>query len=59
MVSRPRLSAGIEDEGKLWRAVIKVTEDRNELFLMTLHRARPNDLRAARRDLQRTGREEG
>jgi len=49
----------IERDGKLWRAVVKTTRDREELFLTTLHRARANDLRRAERKFDNIEREEG
>ncbi len=38
----------IEEEGRLWRAVVRVFNDGSETYLNTLHRAQPQDLRTAR-----------
>ena len=43
----------IEIDGRLWRAVVKATADGSETYLVSLHRARSNDLRAARRRFKR------
>jgi len=42
----------IEADGYLWKAVVKTTRDREELFLTTLHRAKRRYLLAARRELK-------
>ena len=56
----PYHAAGfIESDGRLWRAVVKATEDGAETYLRTLHKARRRDLTAARRRLQRIDREGG
>ena len=56
----PYHAAGfIESDGRLWRAVVKATEDGAETYLQTLHKAQPYDLAAARRRLQRIDREGG
>lgn len=39
----------LEEDGRWWRAAVKATADGTETYLKTLHRARPRDLRAARR----------
>ena len=48
----------IENNGLLWRAVVKSTVDGSETYLVSLHRAQPYDQRAARRRLRRIDREE-
>jgi len=52
------LQGFIEADGRLWKAVVKTTRDRDELFLTTFHRARPNDLRAAFREESKIERRE-
>ncbi len=42
----------LEVDGVLWRAIVKRTHDGSEAYMTTLHKARPNDLRAARRNLE-------
>ena len=39
----------LEEDGRLWRAVVKATEDGGETFLVTLHRAHDHNYRNARR----------
>ena len=51
------LSAFVEVDGNLWKAVVKAADGGQRIYLQTLHRARPNDLRAARRTLKRIDRE--
>ena len=48
----------LEMDGRLWRAVIRTFDDGTETYIATFHKARPNDLRAARRRLKRIDREE-
>lgn len=49
-----RLAIGfMEEGGKLWRAVVKSTQDGSESYLKTLHRARDYDIRWARRELSK------
>ena len=43
----------LEQDGRLWRAVVKATEDGSETFLVTLHRAKKRDLWQARRKWER------
>ena len=43
----------IEEDGRLWRAIVRTFNDGSETYLNTLHRARLHDLRAARRQLSR------
>ena len=38
-----------EEDGRLWRAVVKVTRDRSETYLVTLHKTQLHNLDAARR----------
>lgn len=38
----------IQEGGRLWRAVLKSTQDGSETYLATLHRAQPDDLIRAR-----------
>ena len=46
---RPRaVIAFLDMDGRLWRAVLKVTKDRSETYLVSLHKARREDLCAAR-----------
>jgi len=47
----------IEADGRLWKAVVKTTRKRDELFLTTLHRAGEYNLARARR-LEKIEREE-
>ena len=47
----------VADDG-LWRAVVKATRDRSETYLVSFHRARYRDLRAARRRWLRIEQEE-
>ena len=42
-----------EDFGKLWRVALKSTNDGKRAFLISLHRAKNNNLRNARRKLGR------
>lgn len=44
-----RTVAFLETGGQLWRAVVKVTRDRRETYLTSLHRAQPHNLDAERR----------
>ena len=44
-----RVIGFIEEDGRSWRAVVKVTEDGAETYLASFHRAKPRDLAAARR----------
>ena len=41
-----------EIDGRLWRAIAKVTEDGSETDVSTLHWVRSRDLRATRRNLE-------
>ncbi len=43
----------LEDDGRLWTAVVKATSDGAKTYLLTLHGVQPYDLRAARRRLRR------
>ena len=43
-----RVMIYLEDDGRLWRAVVKTTKDRSETYLVTLHKAQPRDLDTAR-----------
>ena len=38
----------LEENGRLWRAVVKATADGSEIYLVTLHKAQPHNLAAAR-----------
>ena len=40
-------------DGQLWRTVVKATENRAETYLVSLHKAQPHNLAAARRTLKR------
>ena len=53
-----RLIGFIETDA-LWRAVFKVTKDGRETYLASLHRARPGQLSAARRNLEAVDRDDG
>lgn len=44
-------------DGRPWRAVVKATRDGSSTYLQTLHMARPRDLAAARRHLEKIHRE--
>ncbi len=50
---RGRAIGFLEEEGRLWRAVVKATEDGSEAYLASLHKAQPHNLDAARRRLKR------
>ena len=39
--------------GRLWKAVVKVTRDRSRVYVVSLRRARPEQLEAARRELKK------
>lgn len=52
-----RVMIYLEDDGRLWRAVVKTTKDRSETYLVTLHKAQPRDLDTARRTWKRVNRE--
>ena len=43
----------LQEDGQLWSAVLKSTQDSSETYLMTLHMARSRDLAAARRKFRR------
>lgn len=43
----------IEEEGVIWRAVIKSTRDSSETFLSTLHKAKGRDLGRAMKRYER------
>lgn len=43
----------LQEDGQLWSAVLKSTQDGSETYLMTLHMARRRDLVAARRNFKR------
>jgi len=43
----------VERDGKLWRAVVNTTRDREELFLTILHRVKPRDLRIESSEMKR------
>ena len=45
-------------DGQLWRTVVKRTADRSETYLVSLHKAQPHNLDAARRRLKRIDRED-
>jgi len=47
------LQGFIEADGRLWKAVVKTTRDRDELFLTTLHRAKTRDRQRASNALKR------
>ena len=42
----------LEEDGRLWRAVVKATEDRSQTYLVTLHKAQPRDHAVARARLK-------
>ena len=44
-----RIYAFVQEDDRLWRAVIKATRDGSETYLASLHRAQPHNLDAARR----------
>ena len=44
-----RVMAFLEMDAQLWRAVLKVTGDRSETYLVSLHKAQPHNVEAARR----------
>ena len=46
----------LEADGCLWRAVLKVTKDRSETYLVSLHKAQQHNLDAARRRWRKIGR---
>lgn len=50
--SERHASGFLEIDGKLWRTVIKASEDEDKTFMQTLHRARNRDLTSARRKLK-------
>ena len=53
-------TAFLEEDGRLWRAAVKATEDgARRPTLATLHKAQPDDLARARKGLRRIDREEG
>lgn len=53
-MGRDRVAIGfMEEDGRLWRAVVKSTQDGSETYIETLHRARPRDLAAARGRLKK------
>ena len=55
----PRAAVGfIEADGRLWRAVVKATENRAETYLASLHRAHRRQRLAARERLERIDRED-
>ena len=55
---RPKLAiAFLEEDGRLWRAMIKSTKEGKETYLETLHQAKARDLRSAIRKLEEIGRE--
>ena len=56
-VSSRAIMGFIEEDGKMWRAVVKTTRDGREIYLTTLHRAQDYDLRSAIRNLEEIGRE--
>ena len=43
----------LEEDGRLWRAVVKATEDGSETYIATFHKAHPWNIAAARRRLKR------
>ena len=45
----------VEEDGRLWRAVLKVTRDRSKTYLTSFHRVDPSRLRRARETLERIG----
>ena len=54
----PRATVGIlEEDGRPWKAVVKATSDGSQTYLVSLHKSKKRDWRAARRDLKRIGRE--
>ena len=52
-----RLMGFVEEDGHLWRTVVKATADGSETYLTTLHRAQPRDLTVARQRLRKVDRE--
>ena len=46
---RPPSHGLVEEDGKIWRAVVKSTQDGAKTSLMTLHRGRDYGIRVARR----------
>ena len=55
--SERHLVGFLEWEGRMWRAVIKVTADQSETYLASLHKAKDRDFTAARRRLKGIDRE--
>ena len=47
-----RIHGYLEIDGRLWRAVVKRSQDGAETYLVSLHKAQPYGLRVARRDLE-------
>ena len=43
----------LEEDGRLWRAVVKAMKDGRETYLATLHKAQPNDVVTTRRRLKK------
>ena len=55
----PRAAVDFLDmDGRLWRAVVKATENRAETYLVSLHRAHRRQRLAARERLERIDRED-
>ena len=48
-----RISGWLDEDGQLFRTVIKATEDGSEVYVVTLHRATRRNLRRARREMDR------
>jgi len=46
-----------DEDGRLWKTVVKMTADDAGTYLVTLHRAKERDLRASRQRLERIGME--
>ncbi len=49
----------LEEDGRLWRAVVKATKDGSEAYLSSLHKARRRDLNTARRRMKKIKSERG
>ena len=48
-----RLIGFVEEDQRLWRAVVKVTESGSETYLVSLHRAQARNLTGARHNLKK------
>ena len=48
-LGRRRAAGFLEVDGRLWRAILKATDDRTETYLVSLHMAQPHNRIAAER----------